>query len=143
RELWILREFQRRAHHYLDHLPENDRLIEWLSLIQHYGGPTRLLDVSRSFYVAAFFAMETASSDAAIWAFNSYKLDGEDANETEEEFLSRCTAEAEEAIREKRVWNAKVLAVEPERLHERLSIQRGLFLFPCHPVRPFLDNLAQ
>src|ERR1051325_10040142 len=70
RERWILREFRRRAHHYLTNLPDENQLIEWLALIQHHGGPTRLLDFSYSFYVAAFFAMEFATGDAAIWAID-------------------------------------------------------------------------
>src|SRR5262245_43656118 len=140
RERTILREFKRRAHHYLPNVPENDRLVEWLSLIQHYGGPTRLLDVTDSFYVAAFFAMEYASSDAAIWAFNLNKMMPK--KKSREEYLRECTVEAEKNIEDKNKWRQKVIAVQPERLHERLSIQRGLFLFPCMPFRPFLENFA-
>jgi FRG domain len=60
REAWILRQFQRRAHHYLTDPPSSEQRLEWLALIQHFGGPTRLLDFSHSFYVAAFFAIEGA-----------------------------------------------------------------------------------
>jgi len=66
REHYILHDFQRKAHHYVKNLPESENYIEWLSLLQHYGGPTRLLDFTYSFYIALFFAVETATVDSAI-----------------------------------------------------------------------------
>jgi len=54
-EAEFVAEFQRGARNYLnkDELPEY--LIEWLALMQHHGAPTRLLDFSRSPFIAAFF----------------------------------------------------------------------------------------
>jgi len=67
----IHRAFIRRAHHLLEHPPSYNDLFEWFSLIQHYGGPTRLLDFTRSFYVASFFAINPESKDeSAVWAVN-------------------------------------------------------------------------
>jgi hypothetical protein len=66
----ILRIFRRKAHHYLEHLPSEEDTFEWLALMQHHGSPTRLLDLTWSPYVAAFFALEHATNDCAVWAFN-------------------------------------------------------------------------
>jgi hypothetical protein len=65
----IRRIFQRKSHLYLPDTPGDD-LLEWLALMQDHGAPTRLLDFTWSPYVAAFFALERASADAAIWALN-------------------------------------------------------------------------
>ena len=66
----MLRQFQRRAHHYCKDLPDFDQKLDWLALMQHYGASTRLLDFSHSFYVAAYFAVENATKDSAVWAVN-------------------------------------------------------------------------
>ncbi len=64
----ILRIFRRKAHHYLSRTPDEMDVFEWLALMQHHGAPTRLIDFTWSPYVAAFFALERATADAAVWA---------------------------------------------------------------------------
>lgn len=66
----ILRIFKRKAHQFLDHPPQHDDDFQWLALMQHHGAPTRMLDFTWSPYVAAFFALERAICDCAIWALN-------------------------------------------------------------------------
>ena len=61
----ILRIFKRKAHHFLSAGPLPDDDFEWLALMQHHGAPTRLLDFTWSPYVAAFFALQRATGDAA------------------------------------------------------------------------------
>ena len=66
----IIQKFKSRAHQYIQSPPQNKDFIEWLSIIQHYGGPTRLLDFSESFYISAFFAIDSATEDSSVWAIN-------------------------------------------------------------------------
>jgi hypothetical protein len=152
REGWMLTQFQRRAHHYISDPPSRDNKLEWLALIQHYGGPTRLLDFSHSFYVATFFAVERAFGDAAVWAIRIRAI---------EEFVkSKQNVDPEQAKTET-IYNRNqrhvtlaeafvgvdetekmVLSVEPDRMNERLSIQQGLFMFPCDITGSFEENLA-
>jgi hypothetical protein len=69
-----LRIFKRKAHQFLSHIPEPDDDFQWLALMQHHGAPTRLLDFTWSPYVAAFFALESATGDAAVWALNPFEI---------------------------------------------------------------------
>lgn len=64
----IGRIFRRKAHLFLDHVPHDQDAFQWLALMQHHGAPTRLLDFTWSPFVAAFFALERATKDAAVWA---------------------------------------------------------------------------
>src|ERR1044071_1746316 len=145
REFWMLRQFQRRAHIVVNHPPELTATLDWLALIQHYGGPTRLLDFSYSLYVAAFFAIEFATEDAAIWAINLQALDQANdeaigSNETIDhmnrryiETLQKCVSDGSP--------NAGVIYAEPDRLNERMAAQQGIFLFPKDAALPFMINL--
>ena len=66
----LIREFRRRYRNHSVEIP-NPVGIEWLSLMQHYGAPTRLLDFTYSFFIAAYFAMEypcEQSSSCTGWA---------------------------------------------------------------------------
>ncbi len=69
-ELRILRVFKRKAHLFLEHVPEDRDELQWLAIMQHHGAPTRLLDLTWSPYTAAFFALERAAGDAAVWCIH-------------------------------------------------------------------------
>lgn len=153
REYWMLRQFQRRAHHYCKDLPGFEQKLDWLALMQHYGAPTRLLDFSHSFYVAAYFALENASKDSAVWAIDLDALRNSIAQKTGVSTLSENTdmtnqrhvGIANEHIsinaQKSEIKYSLVANVEPERLHERLLIQQGFFLFPSDIGNSFQDVL--
>lgn len=151
REKMLIRDFQRRAHHYINSPPATDELLEWLTLVQHYGGPTRLLDFTHSFYIAAFFAVENAFTDACIWAVNRLvlhrnveKLFGASWSNyptlVEKDAAVVKLAESYLSDRDKSL--NFVLDVIPGRLNERNASQQGLSLFPCNMTKPFEANLC-
>ena len=53
-----------------------DSADSWANLfaMQHHGLPTRLLDWSRTFSVALYFALLNAGSEAAVWILDPYDL---------------------------------------------------------------------
>jgi predicted RNase H-like HicB family nuclease len=81
-EFVTLGEFQGKARMYTDvsgveSEPEWLARLNWLSLMQHYGIPTRLLDFTHSPYVALYFALRhnpERCKAAEIWAIDAEAL---------------------------------------------------------------------
>lgn len=63
RELDSIRRFRKSAHLYLQHLPQEDDLLSWLAIMQHFGAPTRLIDFTLSPYAALFFAIQKSAPE--------------------------------------------------------------------------------
>lgn len=154
KEYFMLRQFTRRARHYCEHIPPQTDLFEWLSLMQHHGCPTRLLDFSHSMYIASFFALENAEKDSAIWAINLEKLRREsmeryglNSHKTNiDHFNIEMIAVANSLIsangKEQPDVYDGVFHVEPERLHERILNQQGLFIFSANIGKSVFENLG-
>src|SRR4051812_47141564 len=153
-EYYMIRQFQRQAHLLIHSPPHEDAALDWLSVIQHYGGPTRLLDFTYSYYVAVFFALESATSDAAVWAVDLGFLDkvnneGVEFREPASGVLSnrlvwndRWARMANEILIGQDVPSLGILHLEPIRLNARMAAQKGLFLTPKRLDVPFVDNFA-
>lgn len=151
RERAFLWHFKGQAHQYLENPPQDDHLLDWLSVLQHFGGPTRLLDFTYSFYVAVFFAVENAISDSAVWALNLHiveeeieNLNGANVLKDEVDMWLRHISLAEHLINNQaKPPQPGVVNVIPAWLNKRMLAQQGCFLFPFNLEYSFEGNLAK
>ncbi len=142
----ILKLFQRRAPQYLSNLPDKDNYLEWYSLIQHHGGPTRLLDFTHSFYVACFFALERNNKNAAIYCINRPLLHStgqqRESDRGYQRKLEFGTVEYCNQILKEQTSSPLVMISEPFNMNERLAAQQELFVIPFEGQQSFEYNLS-
>jgi FRG domain len=145
----ILRVFKRKAHQFLAQPPAPDDDFQWLALMQHHGAPTRLLDFTWSPYVAAFFALERATGDAAVWALNPADISAGGIRRSPK---SKARAIATSAMDPRLAGNFAryflkgnrefIWLGEPEVMNRRLIAQSGTFVLPGALDRP-MEEIAR
>ena len=144
REERALRIFRRKAHNYL---PDASVLVDdirCLALMQHHGAPTRLLDFTKSPFVAAFFALYRTTRSSAVFALDTPALwravPSHDASLRRELIDPRIDGNFERYFAGNN--NELIWTGEPEQMDRRLVAQSGTFVMPGVLDKP-LDDIIR
>ena len=149
-ERQMIRDFRRRYPRTEDRTLILEDTLYCMTVMRHYGAPTRLLDFTYSPFVAAFFALEdvsTSDSPSVIWAMDMnwnyvstrkvigddlVKIRNTDETRNDASFLRIYFSEESKnfAGLENSFW-----------LSERLVSQRGVLLCPGNISVPFMKNI--
>ncbi|OLO26866.1 hypothetical protein BTR23_21850 [Alkalihalophilus pseudofirmus] len=132
----MVNEFYSSSHLYSSlefQVPKKENEKDWinfrlepLSVMQDYGTPTRLLDWTRSPYIAAFFALDGAEDDFSIYALNVKELEEFDQNRYGEQYFDYKRA----IFSPETISELFIFRYDPNQKNERLRTQQGVFLVP-------------
>lgn len=129
-ERLALDKFIANAHLYLPHTPKDDDALSWMSIMQHFGAPTRMLDFTFSPYVAAYFALESGKEDAAIYSLKHSVLKEIDSDYYKDKDLAEMYKNLLSKEDEINLDDEFLYVYEPHYSNQRLMAQQGLFVIP-------------
>ena len=150
----LIREFRRRYHQYDIHPPRPEDDMGWMSIMQHHGAPTRLLDWTYSIYVAAYFALEHGccpdDRGSAVWAIDTewtkIRIGELFRNDQDKrKYLLEEINEKDVSVFRTIFINEGsarfVFQVNPFHLPQRSTLQKSVFMCPGDVGASFEDNL--
>ncbi len=150
----LIRNFRRRFQDEGNEELHSDKMY-CISLMQHHGAPTRLLDFTWSVYVGAFFALENSNNPPyedqqdmpVLWCINAEWVESNVGRKVNGKLLGmrRCDKKRNDKTFVPMYMGTKrtkfVDLETPLRLNARLVIQQGTFLCLGDVSCSFEDNL--
>ncbi|WP_261304012.1 FRG domain-containing protein [Paenibacillus andongensis] len=165
-EKFLVQEFYDKYDNYADitirndNITYNDHAYSLLSVMQHYGAPTRLQDWSRCPKIASFFAFDgaTLEEDSCVYALNTKVLEdiywgkiekkfgleksqGRDSYKSDIEFRNQIDSSFGQEDFDLDMSNQTINVFEPLILNKRLRAQKGVFIVPSQPHLTVSDIL--
>jgi hypothetical protein len=144
-EMSMYEHFRLNAPNFSTDLPAQEDYLNWITLMQHHGLPTRLLDWTGQILIAAYFATsDSPTEDAEIWVLNPMELNkatlraGDAFPRQDNKFIRYLSAECyytnpDELVKKlgiKEKFNRPV-ALIPSMRFRRMAAQNGRFTI--HP----------
>jgi hypothetical protein len=153
-EDFSLKRFFSKSHLYSDHSSKPESKFEQLSLMQHFGTPTRLVDFTESPYFALYFALETYApsleKDFALYALDysaMMEISIEKIQQLDNQFKEDRTSlddkkdEVFDEIVDRFSFDLLWIS-EPRRMNKRLDLQAGTFLTSINRMAPIEQAIA-
>lgn len=151
-EKYLFREFCRKQFLYTNYQPQS--IIEKLALMRHHEGTTRLMDWTYSFFVAVYFAINSAKNYCVVWAIDENWID-EESKELhrkldlpDEPPDNQDYSWYNEAVL-KKFWDERykryrcIYPMTSFYLNKRLTLQRGTFLCQADITYPWYENFKE
>jgi len=154
-EQTMMKEFRWKYPLYSKSQPAHEDFLEWFTIMQHHGAPTRLVDITRSLFVAVYFATsEHLPVDSAVWAINgtllrshlsSRYMELHSKNVATHDEISHYAHQCANELFQGPAWQQDppkgIYYIEPQIVNERLARQQGAFLMPANVQLSFTEHL--
>jgi hypothetical protein len=148
----LIEDFKRGAKFYLENEQLPTTLLEWYSMIQHFGAPSRLLDFSKSPYIAAYFAFEQANINVdkvAIWVIDKnglyqrakYYLKNKIDKTSSNHYAYDDNTFEKVFVKSKQDEINCLFPVEPYNVNQRYHLQQSIFICQGNPYETFLKQV--
>ena len=149
----LLNDFRKGLKFYLNDESLPETTLEHFSLLQHFGAPSRLLDFTKSPYIAAYFAFEHADEEieeVAIWVVNKISLFQRAAYYFQRKIgvtLGRSNYTYDDATFASVFEKSKegdfncIFPTEPNNQNQRFYLQQSIFLAQGNPYEPLLNQM--